>query len=163
MHNISVEHCLHIQKQWYQTDGYFYISSQPSAFSRIHFPFSNKHQSGKTTSKSDYQWGGGGYQITTQEGDLDNFVTVWYNPQSLTNILSIVEFHKRCRVTMDMATEKRNFTCRANGTKMKFVESNSGLFYFETNNNSKIKFYVTDYTWIKTEESNKSHYRRCDI
>ena len=29
---------------------------------------------------------------------------------------------------------------------MKFVESNSGLFYFETNNNGKNKESVTDYT-----------------
>ena len=82
---------------------------------------------------------------------MANFGTVWYNPQSLANILSLAEVHKRCRVTMDTATEKAIIIHRENGTNMKFLESNSGLFYFETNNNSKIKFYVTDYTLIKTE------------
>ena len=33
---------------------------------------------------------------------------------------------------------------RANRTKIKFVESNSGVFYFEMNDNSKTESYVTD-------------------
>ena len=105
----------------------------------------------------------GGYQTTTQERDLANFLTVWYNPQSLADIMSLEEVQKQCRVTMDTATEKAIVIHRANGTKMKFVESNSGLFYFETNNNGKTKQSVTDYTLVQTVEENKSHYSRCNI
>ena len=46
---------------------------------------------------------------------------------------------------------------------MKFVESNSGLFYFETKNNGKTKSSVTDHTLVQIVEANKSHYRRRDI
>ena len=35
-----------------------------------------------------------------------------------------------------------------NKTKINFVESKSGLFYFEMNNNNKTKSYVTNYTLI---------------
>ena len=44
----------------------------------------------------------------TQEGDLDNFGTVWYNPKLITNILSLVEVHKRFQATLDMVTGKSN-------------------------------------------------------
>ena len=46
---------------------------------------------------------------------------------------------------------------------MKFVESNYGIFYFEKNNNSKTKLYVTNYTLVKTVEANKAHYSRYKI
>lgn len=62
----------------------------------------------------------GGYQITTQERYLENFVTVLYKLQSLINILYLAEFHKWCRVTMDMETEKSIVIYQANGTKMNF-------------------------------------------
>ena len=50
---------------------------------------------------------------------------------------------------MDTATEKAVVIHRANGTSMKFVESNSGLFYFETKNNGKTKSSVTDHTLVQ--------------
>ena len=83
---------------------------------------------------------------------MDNFSTVWYNPQLLTNIVSSVEVYKRLQATMDMATEKAIVVHQVNGTKMKSVESNSGLFYYETNNNSKNKFFVTEYNLVKAVE-----------
>ena len=46
---------------------------------------------------------------------------------------------------------------------MKLVKSNSGIFYFETNNNSKTKSYVTDYNLVKNVEVNKAHYSRREI
>ena len=89
---------------------------------------------------------------------MANFLTVWYNLQFLANILYLEEVHNQFRVTMDTATEKSIVIHRENGIKMNFVESSSGLFYFETNNNSKIKLSVTDYTLVQTVEENKSHY-----
>ena len=70
---------------------------------------------------------------------MANFLTVWYKPQSLADIMSLEEVQKQCRVTMDTATEKAIVIHRANGKKMKFVESNSGLFHFKMNNNGKTK------------------------
>ena len=64
---------------------------------------------------------------------------------------------------MDTAAEKAVVIHRANGTSMKFVESNSGLFYFETKNNSKTKLSIPNCTLVQTVEANKSHYSRHDI
>jgi hypothetical protein len=47
----------------------------------------------------------GGCQISHLIGDIPNFGTVWYNPNSLANILSLAEVRKNNRVTMDMAVE----------------------------------------------------------
>ena len=85
-----------------------------------------------------------GYKITTQELDLENFGTAWCNPQLLSNILWLEEPQNRFQLTMYTATEKAIFIHQANGTKMNFVESNFRMFYFETNNNSKTKLYVTN-------------------
>ena len=81
---------------------------------------------------------------------MADFGTLWYNPQSISNILSLEDFHKLCQVNIYTATEKEIVIHRANGTKMKFVDSNSGLFYFETKNNNKAKLSGTNYTLVQT-------------
>jgi len=45
----------------------------------------------------------GGCQVSKQVGKICNLGTVWYNPQSLANILSLAEIHLRYRVMMDTA------------------------------------------------------------
>jgi hypothetical protein len=39
-------------------------------------------------------------------GDLSNFGEVWYNRESLANILSMAEVRKRNRITMDTDIEQ---------------------------------------------------------
>ena len=46
-------------------------------------------------------YGNGGSQDAHLVGDLPGFGPVWYNPQSLANILLLAEVRKLCRVTMD--------------------------------------------------------------
>ena len=73
----------------------------------------------------------GGTQVSSLEGDLTNFGTVWYNPQSLANILSLAAVRKVCRVTMDSSIEPSISVHRSNGGIMKFFEYGSGLYYHD--------------------------------
>ena len=47
----------------------------------------------------------GGYQDSHQVGELPNLGTVWYNHNSIANILSMKEVQKVFRVTMDTSIE----------------------------------------------------------
>jgi hypothetical protein len=71
----------------------------------------------------------GGSMISTKQGYLKGFGLVWYNPNSLANILSLASVTKRCRVTMDSAVENCINVHRANGTVMKFVELRSAYTF----------------------------------
>ena len=47
-----------------------------------------------------------GKQISTMIGDLKNFGPVWYNPESIANILSHSDVAKQYRITSDSAIER---------------------------------------------------------
>jgi hypothetical protein len=51
------------------------------------------------------QSNGGGHQITSQMGTVANFGKLWYNPNSIANILSLAEVRKVRRVTMDSSSD----------------------------------------------------------
>ena len=106
----------------------------------------------------------GGPQISTLIGDIKNFGTVWYNPLSLANILSLAEVRLRCRCVMDTAIEPAIHVHKANGTVMTFTEYRSGLYYYDVaaNNNLTNKT-VTDYSFVLTVAGNKQHYHRRNI
>jgi hypothetical protein len=74
----------------------------------------------------------GGHQISTHIGDLTNIGVVWYNPDSIANILSLSEVRRVCRVTMDTKKEPSITIHKTNGKKMIFREHTDGLYYFDT-------------------------------
>ncbi len=74
----------------------------------------------------------GGPQLSRMVGDVKNFGTVWYNPSSLANILSLAEVRKMCRIIMDTNVEAALIVHHTNGTMMKFQEFSSGLYYHDT-------------------------------
>jgi hypothetical protein len=59
---------------------------------------------------------GGGSQVSYQMGDVAGFGPVWYNPESVANILSLAEVRCICRVTMDSAQEPAFHVHKADGT-----------------------------------------------
>ena len=75
----------------------------------------------------------GGSQISRLVGDIPNFGEVWFNPQSLANILSLAAVRQRCRVTMDTAGASAIAVHRKDGSVMLFKESPMGLYYFDVN------------------------------
>jgi hypothetical protein len=74
----------------------------------------------------------GGHQTSTLVGDFKNLGTVWYNPNSIANILSLSEVRKVCRVTMDTTADAAMVIHREDGSTMKFVNHTNGLYYFDT-------------------------------
>jgi hypothetical protein len=71
----------------------------------------------------------GGVQISSQMGTVKNFGDVWFNTDSLANILSMAAVRKVCRITMDTSVEAAVNVHRKDGTIMKFKEYKSGLYY----------------------------------
>ena len=59
---------------------------------------------------------------TDKEGDLPGFFTVYYNPDSLMNILSLSDMRKRFRVTMDTNEEAAMLVHISKDKVMRFVE-----------------------------------------
>jgi hypothetical protein len=65
-------------------------------------------------------------------GDIPNFGQVWFNPQSIANILSLAAVHKVCQITMDTAVEPAFNVHKKDGSIMKFIEYCSGLYFHDT-------------------------------
>jgi hypothetical protein len=104
----------------------------------------------------------GGTQTSTLVGDVTNFGTVWYNPQSLANILSLADVRKICRVTMDTAVESAMCVHKADGSLMKFIEYTTGLYYFDTAKTNARKHNL-HYTFVTTVNGNKSRFHRREV
>jgi hypothetical protein len=73
----------------------------------------------------------GGIQISSLKGTVKNFGDVWYNENSLANILSMDAVRKTCRITMDTSIEAAMHVHRKDGTIMTFREYQTGLYYYD--------------------------------
>jgi len=107
----------------------------------------------------------GGTQISLLVGDIKNFGTVWYNPDSLANIFSLAAVRKLCRITMDTSVEAALCVHCSDGSIMKFIKYRSGLYYHDAaaavqpNSNKN----VIDYSFVSTVANNKAQFTRCEI
>jgi hypothetical protein len=76
---------------------------------------------------------GGGAQISSQMGTLPGFGLVWFNPDSIANILSLAEVRRLRRVTMDTDTRPAFYVHRIDGqSPLVFDEHPSGLYLLDT-------------------------------
>jgi hypothetical protein len=64
-------------------------------------------------------------------GDLPGYGTVWYDPRSIANILSLSKVNQKYHVRYDNSDGKFVLT-KADETVIHFVESSTGLFFFDT-------------------------------
>jgi len=107
----------------------------------------------------------GGTQILLLVGDIKNFGTVWYNPDSLANIFSLAAVRMLCRITMDTSVEASLCVYRSDGSIMKFIEYRSGLYYHnaaaavQSNSNEN----VIDYSFVSTVANKKAQFPRREI
>jgi Reverse transcriptase (RNA-dependent DNA polymerase) len=75
---------------------------------------------------------GGGQQVSTQMGNLAGFGPVWYNPDSIANVLSLAEVRRIRRVTMDTAQSPAFIVHRPAGKDpLIFSEHASGLYLLD--------------------------------
>jgi hypothetical protein len=73
----------------------------------------------------------GGYQDSTLIGTLDGYGDIWYNPNSLANILSMAHVLQHFRVQFDTAIGQAIFVWRSDESKIKFICSPKGLYYHD--------------------------------
>jgi hypothetical protein len=97
----------------------------------------------------------GGEQVSTHIADFKNLGTVWYNPKSIANILSLSEVRKKCRVTMDTSSESAMVVHRTDGSTMKFTEHSDGLYFFDTCLQTT-DLSIGKFSFVKTVAQNKS-------
>jgi hypothetical protein len=105
----------------------------------------------------------GGYQDSTMVGDFPNLGPVWFNEESIANILSLADVRKVCRVTMDTSEEPALCIHRLDGTIMKFVEHLSGLYVFDPSAKSTTNNTVSAYTLLSTVAGNKALFTRRQV
>jgi hypothetical protein len=108
----------------------------------------------------------GGTQISSLVGDIKNFGTVWYDPDSLANIFSLAAVRKLCRITMDTSVEAALCVHRSDGLITKFIKYGLGLYYHDAaaavlqpNSNEN----VIDYSFVSTIANNKAQFPRREI
>jgi hypothetical protein len=111
----------------------------------------------------------GGTQISTKIGTVRNFGDVWFNPNSLANILSMAAVRKICRITMDTSVEAAMHVHRKDGTIMTFKEYRSGLYYYDAStknsghNNNLTSTNVDAYLLLNTVAANKASFTQREI
>jgi hypothetical protein len=104
----------------------------------------------------------GGHQDSHMVGDFCNFGEVWFNADSIANILSLADVRKVCRVTLDTSTEPALCVHRFDGTIMKFIEHASGLYVYDASN-CFTNDSVTAYTLLSTVADQKKLFSRRQI
>ena len=106
---------------------------------------------------------GGGFQETNEVGDCGNLKEVWYNPESIANILALCQVRKVCRVTMDTASEPAMHVHKPNGEIITFREHESGLYVHDTNEANSISGNVVGYSYLQTVAENKKGFTRRQV
>ena len=79
----------------------------------------------------------GGFQDSKMVGEFPNLGNVYYNPNSIANILSLADVCKRTCVTMDTSISLSLDVHQQDGTIMSFVKHPSGLYVYTNNNPNK--------------------------
>ena len=111
----------------------------------------------------------GGIQTSTKMATVNNFGDVWFNPNSLANILSMAEVRKQCRITMDTNVEAAMCVHKKNGEIMKFIEYETGLYYYDakdhkfTSSNKHSSKDINAYLFLNTVRSLKDQYTAQEI
>jgi hypothetical protein len=99
-------------------------------------------------------------------GTVCNFGAVWFNTESLANILSMVELRKVCHITMVTSVEASMDVHRRDGSIMKFREYKSGLYYYDTGQPTapdKHSSSPNNYLFLNTVAENEATYTRREI
>jgi hypothetical protein len=104
----------------------------------------------------------GGQQISTHVGDFTNLGVVWYNQDSIANILSLAQVRKVCKVTMNTAVDPALVVHHKDSSTMRFQEHTDGLYYYDTHvhvtpdpDNSR----TSPITLVNTVSANNSYSR----
>jgi hypothetical protein len=92
--------------------------------------------------------------MTTMVGDLPGYGTVWYDPKSITNILSLKRVTDKYHVAFDSRNGGSFVVTKPDGSVFEFQQSPGGLYYLDTEKKGT--------TLINTVAENKGSYTNED-
>ena len=113
----------------------------------------------------------GGQMYTDHVGEVPGYGTVWYNPDSLANILSFANVRRKFNISMKTGPGDPRPTIsvyRKNGGPMEFVEHSLGLYVHEAtanltvkdNDNLKLDY---DYLFLNTTVDLESQFTKREL
>ena len=105
----------------------------------------------------------GGHQDSSQVGRYADTFDVWFNPNSMVNILSFTEVCKRYRVTIDTAEGNSFIVHLDTGSTMIFSEVESGLYLLNNSNNITNDVIIHYSTNLQLVDDNKRIYSKREI
>ena len=97
----------------------------------------------------------GGHHDSTMIGDFPNLGPVWYNKDSIANILSLADVRRVCRITMDTNAAAALCVHHLDGSTMVFTEHPSGLYVFDANIKDS-NAAMSSYTMVSTVAEQKN-------
>jgi hypothetical protein len=95
-----------------------------------------------------------GQRTTTMVGDLPGYRTVWYDPKSIANILSLKRVAKKYHVAFDSKSGGSFIVTKPDGTVFEFKQSPGGLYFLDTNSKESTVL-VNTVADIKTNYTNQ--------
>jgi len=112
----------------------------------------------------------GGTLETNMRGKVKNYGDVWYSEASMANILALSNVRKKfsVRFVTNPNDSKSAFeVTRADGSVMKFVEHEIGLYVYDVNNsnvenNNKLN-QISTYAFVNTVVENMEHFSKKEI
>ena len=107
----------------------------------------------------------GGPHTAHQMGNyhgLGSPLRVWYNPNSLANVLALCDVRHKAQVTLDTARELAFLVHVPNGPPLRFTEHSTGLYVYHPNDND-VRLPVTAYSYLQTVAANRSMFTRREV
>jgi hypothetical protein len=98
-----------------------------------------------------------GQRTTNLVGDLPGYGTVWYDPQSIANILSLKRVAEKYHVAFDSKSGGSFIVTKPDGTVFEFKQSPSGLYFLDTNNKKESTVLVNTVADIKSNYTNQDY------
>ena len=107
----------------------------------------------------------GGSQDSTQRGSFPGFFDVWFNPESLVNILAWCDVSKHFRITTNTAIEDAIFVHISDDCVLRFNMVRSGLFLLDSAGLAKLESLFSFYCFnqVDTVQALKRNFTRREI
>ena len=93
---------------------------------------------------------------------LGSPLTVWFNPDSLANVLALRDVRRRVQVTLDTAQELAFLVHIPNAPPLRFTEHDTGLYIHQPDDND-VKLPVTAYSYLQTVAKNRDLFTRREV
>jgi len=108
----------------------------------------------------------GGELEASQVGDIPGYGKVWYNGNSMANILSFANVRRKCKITMETGPGDDSPTIvvhRTSGGPMLFKEHKLGLYVHDTKKHSSKLNKNCDYLFLTTVKQLESTFTKDEI